>query len=124
MEVLIRNRKTHVCNRTSNLPRDMLSVAGVLLNGSKKPTNALLIILVLLALKNDLAQVSAHVTWLTHHSYLLATVNKLVAAILGEEILREYFAAVLHLFACSLLVFLRNAVRQSILNKTSENGEK
>ncbi len=35
----------------------MLSVAGVLLNGSKKPTNALLIIVVLLALKNDLTQI-------------------------------------------------------------------
>jgi hypothetical protein len=88
-----------VSNRTSNLPSDMLSVAGVLLNGSKKPANALLIIVVLLALKND----------------LLAAENKLVAATLGEVILCEYLAALVNLFACSLLVFLRNAVRQSIL---------
>jgi hypothetical protein len=61
--------------------------------------------------------------WLTHHSYLLAAENKLVAATLGEVILCEYLAALVNLFACSLLVFLRNAVRQSILNKPSENGE-
>jgi hypothetical protein len=60
----------------------------------------------------------------TRDAYLLATVNELVAAILGEVILCQYLAAVLNLFACSILVFLRNAVRESILNKGSENGDK
>jgi hypothetical protein len=60
--------------------------------------------------------------WLTRHSYLLTTVNKLVAAILREVILCEYLAAVLNFFMRKILVFLRNAVRKSVL-KASENGK-
>ena len=48
--------ETYICDRASDLPSDMLSMAGILLDGSKKPTNALLIIMVLLALENDLAR--------------------------------------------------------------------
>lgn len=59
----------------------------------------------------------------TRNAYLLATVNELVATILGEVILCQYLAAVLNLFAYSILVFLRNAFRDSILNRGSENVE-
>ncbi len=41
----------------------MLPVARILLNGSQKPTDALLIIVVLLALKNNLTDLLAYVTW-------------------------------------------------------------
>ena len=104
----------------------MFTVARVVFDGSKKPTDALLIVVVLLALKNDLTRtISTYDMAHTHHSYLFTTVNELVAAILGEVILCQYLATVLKLFACSILVFLRNAIRQSILNKKKcEYGNK
>lgn len=99
----------------------MSSVSGVIFDGGKKPTNALLIIVVLLALKDDLTRTISEykMASVTSHSYLLTTVNKLVAAILREVILCECLAAVLNLFASNILMFLRNAVGQSIL-KASE----
>lgn len=99
----------------------MSSVSGVIFDGGKKPTNALLIIVVLLALKDDLTRTISEykMASVASHSYLLATVNKLVAAILREVILCECLAAVLNLFASNILMFLRNAVGQSIL-KASE----
>jgi hypothetical protein len=67
----------------------MFSLTRVIFDGSKEPTNALLIIVVLLALKNDLTRTISTMKWLARHSYLLSTVNKLVAAILREVILSE-----------------------------------
>lgn len=78
---------------------DMATVAGVLLNDAEEPLDALLVVVVALALDDN----------------LLAAVDELVAALLREVLLGKNALAVLELALGVVLVVLGNAVEHAIL---------
>ena len=80
---------------------DIAAVAGVLLNDADEPADALLVVVVTLALDDALR----------------AAVGEMVATLLRELLLREHAFAVLILAARVVLVLLRDGVQHAILRE-------
>jgi hypothetical protein len=78
---------------------DSACVAGVLLEVRKQPLQRLLVVLMLLALDDD----------------LLATVDELVAALFGEVFLSEEFFTTVPVVVSTIFVLLRNTVVDVVL---------
>ena len=90
-----------------SMSSDVLAMASVLLNKRQEPFNALLIVIMTLALDYD----------------LLATIDELIAALFREVLLGENTLAVVVFVFRLILVLLRNPVEHTVL-RTREFGEK
>lgn len=105
---------------------DSTSVLSVLFEEVEEPTDGLLVVLVLLALDDNLqtkiSDVNYGVTVSLKNTYLLASINELIAPLLREVILAEealspvvMLVRLVFMLVRAILVLLRNTVEEIIL---------
>jgi hypothetical protein len=95
-----------------------LSVVGILLDVSDEPPDRLLVVLVLLALNDDLHNASANEYGAKGDGTdLLHAVDELVTTLLGEVLLGEEVVGTVTLLASLVLALIRHTVNKVVLKK-------
>ena len=102
---------------------DGASMRSVLLQEIEEPTDRLLVVLVLLALDDDLEKALGRTNEDYRDTYLLATVDELVTALFREVFLTQetlsavnLILSILLLVICAIFVLLGNTVEEVVLD--------
>lgn len=113
-----------VAVRVAGRASDGLGVAAVFFDETEEPLDGLLVVFVRLAFEDDLdgwASAKTKQPRERRKTHLFATEDELVATVFGEVLVEEEALAAVVLITSAILVFLRDAVEESILSRKVSN---